>query len=228
MSKRFISQPAGVTGSASKGYQLALDKNGVFVANISAALRGIPKRVVGALAATALVEAVEKTKHDSSRAAANWQIAIHGSKVRSTLEPARYEEEGDRWGITGQKGDKGFLRDVVLSYMRTYYGISPGVGKWYEPDANGLLGYDLAAHRFSRTPKIELFNPILGTAIRRRSGAKHDGHTYAYYAFGGRDTQSFMAGLSNSRELVGNGYLPHLIKKLASQLKASNTRGVFK
>jgi len=229
VSKRFISQPAGVTGSAKAGYQLALNKNGVYVANISAALRGIPKRVVGALAATTLVEAINATKHDSSRAAANWELALFREKIRTTLSPAHYEQENPRWGVTGSKGDKGFLRDVVLDYMKMWYGIAPGVGKWYEPNPKGLLGDALGIHDFSPTPTIELFNPILGSAhLTRGAGGDHSGSSYAYYAFSGGDPQSFMAGLGNAKQLIGNGYLPHLIKQLASQIKGSNTRGTFR
>lgn len=232
------SKPAGVSRSWRTGkYSLALRekgkgnlteamrKNGIFVANISASLRSVPKHVTAVLAANSLVQVILATKQDSSRAAANWNLSVSGVGLHPFLDPTQYHEAGESWGTIGGKGDAGQFASAVLDYKKMYYGISKSSSSTlFEVDRGGRLFNQLGVGQQGNY-RVDLFNPILGDLNQRRAGAGHTGHTYAYYAFDGEDDTAFMPGLENVRESIGNGYIPYLLTKLNDLVHAESNAG---
>ncbi len=225
----FKSQYGGVK-FVKGGYKLALDQNGVFVANLTTELYQIPKRLVGALAATTLTKAIYATKHDSSRAGANWDLALFGESIRNNLSPSVYGQELGSGMSIGKKGDMGSNTEYVVFYKHMFYGIDNSVVKgWQEPFKGGLLYDAIGTHDRGTIPKIELYNPILGENSRtaRRSGGSHEGHTYAFNAFYG-GLESVLPGLKATADQIGNGYLPHMIMQANRRLTTAKAQGVFK
>lgn len=232
------SKPAGVSRSWRSGkYSLALreqgkgniteamKKNGIFVANLSASIRSVPKYVTAALAANSLVQVILATKHDSSRAAANWKLSVSGVGLHPFLDPAEYHEAGESWGVIGGRGDLGDSADTVLEYKKMYYGISKSPSSTlFEVDKGGRLFHQLGVGQQGNY-RVDLFNPILGDLNQRRAGAQHTGHTYAYYAFDGDSAETFMPGLENVRESIGSGYIPYLLTKLNDIVHAESNAG---
>ena len=232
------SKPAGVSQSWRTGkYSLALReqgkgnireamaKNGIFVANLSASLRSVPKYVTAALAANSLVNVILATKHDSSRAAANWNLSVSGVGLHTFLDPAYYHEAGESWGTIGGRGDLGANEETVLRYKMMYYGISKSASSTlFEVDKGGRIFNQLGVGQQGNY-RIDLFNPILGDLNPRRAGANQTGHTYAYYAFDGEDAEVFTPGLEEVRESIGNGYIPYLLMMLNDLVHTESNAG---
>ena len=232
------SKPAGVSRSWRSGkYSLALReqgkgniradmaKNGIFVANLSASIRSVPKYVTAALAANSLAHVILATKHDSSRAAANWKLSVSGVGLHPFLDPSDYHEAGPSWGAIGGRGDLGANAEAVMQYKMMYYGISKSASSTlFEVDKGGRIFNQLGVGQQGNY-RIDLFNPVLGDLNQRRAGAEHAGHTYAYYAFDGGDTESFTPGLEQVRESIGNGYIPYLLMKLNDEVHAASQAG---
>jgi hypothetical protein len=221
------SQYGGIK-QAKGGYKLALNQNDVFVANLNAGLYEMPKRLLGVLAATTLTKAVQETKHDSSRAAANWDLALFGETIRHTLSPSVYEQPLGYGMSLGRKGSGGEFAEGVVFYKQMFYGIDEGPGGWQEPFKGGLLYDAIGPHDRTTPPNIELYNPILGAnpATERRSGGDHRGHTYAFNAFDG-GLESMMPTLQASAEKIGDAYMPYLIMQLNKGLRAAKASKVF-
>jgi len=222
----------GVRQGNQGNYSLALRNNGIFVANLSNDLRGLGKDVIGALAATSLLTAIDATKHDSSRAAANWDIAVSGRlPIRTNLVPLKYGERGDRFGKIGTKHSAGQAARIVRFYKQTYYGLQPVVGarNLWQVNRNGVLFNALGLGK-QGTPMVELFNPIGGTLNVRRAGDKeHQNaaalwHSYAYYAFGGENANTFLPGLEGAKEQIGSAYIPMRILAINQALKGYQKR----
>jgi hypothetical protein len=224
----FRSQYGGIK-QVKGGHALALDKNEVFVANLTSALYEIPKRLVGALAATTLTKAIYATKHDSSRAGANWDLALFGENIRHTLSPSVYEQPLGFGMAIGKKGSMGANTEYVVFYKHMFYGIDNGAGGWQEPFKGGLLYDAIGIGNRTSIPKIELYNPIIGAnpATARRSGGSHDKATYAFNAFYG-GLEAVMPDMKASADQIGNGYLPHLIMKLNRALTTAKATGTFR
>ena len=215
-----------------KGASEALKNNGIFVANLSNDLRGLGKDVIGALAATSLLTAIDATKHDSSRAAANWDLAVSGRfPVRTSLSPLRYLEHGASFGKIGTKHSAGQAARIVRFYKQTYYGLQPVVGarNLWQVNRSGVLFNALGLGK-QGTPRVELFNPIGGDLNVRRAGDKEHRnaaamwHSYAYYAFGGDNANTFLPGLEKAREEIGNAYIPMRILAINQALKGYQKR----
>ena len=232
------SKPAGVSRSWWSGnYSLALRekgkgniradmaKNGIFVANLTASIKSVPEYVTAALAANSLVQVIMATKHDSSRAAANWNLSVSNVGLHPFLNPTDYFETGDSWGQIGGRGDLGANAETVREYKMMYYGISKSASSTlYQVDKGGRIFNQLGVGQEGYY-RIDLFNPILGDLNQRRAGAQHDGHTYAYYAFDGSDAETFMPGLENVRESIGNSYIPYLLTRLNNEVHAASNAG---
>ena len=211
----------------------ALRNNGIYVANLTAALRGLPKDIAGALAATALMMAVDSTKHDSSRAAANWDLAVSGKMaVRTNLDPLMYGESGDRFGRIGKKGTAGRAASLVRSYKKMFYGLRqvPGMPGLWQAARGGIL-YEALGIGQAGTPRVDLYNPIAGDLNVRRAGDReHQNasalwHSYAYYAFGGSNPNTFLPGLETAKEMIGSGYIPMRVLAIGNALKNVAGRG---
>jgi hypothetical protein len=204
-----------------------LKENGIYVANITAAIKSVPKYVLGALAANALLQVISMgTKHDSSRAAANWDLAISSyAPVRTYLHPLAYGESSPTFGRIGEKGSAGEFKGQVLRYKQTFYGIGPVPGGVYQAKPGGLL-YNAMGIGKQGTPRVDLFNPIAGDLNQRRAGDHYVGKTYAYYAFRGA-MDSTLPGLEKAHQDIGNGYIPYLLQSLATFIKGRHAKGAI-
>lgn len=203
----------------SHGQYRAIDEdNKLFLMNFSAALKGAGKLALGVAAAEGLHMAItEATKHDSSRAAANWDLGFRGN-VRQTLQPARYGENP-----AGFRGDEGMNKERVWAYKTMVYGIekkSTNFGRWWAPIEGQRLWSELGIGQLGGTPRVDLYNPLLGNVVARADG---QGRTYAYNAFGGSQTPYVAMG-PGGQQALGSGfslwaaaYLMKTIKEATAQ-----------
>lgn len=208
---------------------LFLRENGIYVANLTAGLRGFPKHVVGALAATALVQSILATKADSGRAAANWDLAVSGKlPVRNSLDPHDYGQEGPSYRKIGRRGHAGRgWEDQVMRYKKMYYGIGQATGSVYQAMPGGLL-YEKLGIGQAGSPRVDLFNPIAGTLHQRRDGgSSHSGNTYPYYAFRGANPLSNMPWAAGIEQQIGNALVPKLILSLTRLTKERHAKGAI-
>jgi hypothetical protein len=193
----------------------AQKNNELFAANLKDGLKAMPKLVLGVTAATALDRAIRETKHDSSRAAANWDLSFGGSGVRTSLSPSAYGERP-----AGQRGDRGTNENVVLAHKVMYYGYAPvdGGSGLFEPEAGMRLYKSLRIGLSGEAPAVILFNPVMNIDNARRDGGpEHGGNTYAYNAFYGE--QGDIVGTGAVTSLVGNGYIPVMVKEISQQVR---------
>jgi hypothetical protein len=199
----------------------AMRNNELFAMNLKQGLEAIPKKVLGVLAATALDRSIRKTKHDSSRAAANWDLSIGGTGIRQALSPSSYKQSGDSWGDIGERYDAGDYENFVLAAKALFYGYGePGVtargseSVFLEPEKGGRLASSLRIGQSGEAPSVYLFNPVMTMANARMDKA---GHTYAYNAFFGSEAGPEMA--QSTVQMIGNGYVPYLVKQINQQVK---------
>jgi len=202
------------------------ESNDIFAANLSLAVKGMGKYVLGAFAAEALMEAINSTKHDSSRAGANWNLSIGHKDMNADLSPHDYNQFGSSWGEIGTKGSKGTYKPYVLAVKAMYWGIShPDGSAIYHAEKGGRLHDALGLGRGGTAPNVTLFNPILGDANPWREGYHHEGNTYAYNAFGGSGGDpdagggSYTKGLDKVKQKIGDGYIPWMINYLQRHIQ---------
>ena len=158
----------------------------VYFMRLSKWFDGLGKLGTATMAASALETAMRKregeTKHDSSRAAANWDINVGGvnpyGRKTNKLDPKNYGEKG-----VGQKGDDGKNAGAVRSKKRQKYGYKYNQGA-PEPAPGGWLWDAIGVGKLG-TKSVHLFNPIMFAIHRRENTArgKHTGKTYAENAF---------------------------------------------
>ena len=121
---------AGLAGfkAGKEGVQLAMRNNEMYLANLKQGLNGVPRTLLATLAAASLEMAVKKTIHDSSRFAANWDLAGSGTGPALRLQPSpkEYEETTETAGKIGKRGSKGAERKRVLDAKASYYGYTAG------------------------------------------------------------------------------------------------------
>lgn len=198
----------------------AMRNNELFAMNLKQGLEAIPKKVLGVLAATALDRSIRKTKHDSSRAAANWDLSIGGYGLRQDLSPSSYKQSGASWGSIGERYDAGAFEATVLGAKALFYGYGEsgkgGAGEsvFLEPEKGGRLASSLRIGQSGEAPSVYLFNPVMSMANARMDKS---GHTYAYNAFFGSEAGPDVA--QSTVQLVGNGYVPYLVKQINQQVK---------
>jgi hypothetical protein len=223
---------AGIGGfkGGAAGVKLALKNNEMYIANLKAGLKDVPRNVLGALAASALEMAIKETKHDSSRFAANWDISVGGVGLRGNMAQRDYGESGERFGSIGEKNSKGDHYNAVQKAKSLYYGYTTGpeVGvNLLTP--NGMLWDALKMGRKAGVgsppgaiPRVELFNPITSADYGRPDGA---GHTYAFNALKGGGQSQMMAGAQSVADRVGNAMVPMEILRITKMLKTLHVSG---
>jgi len=198
----------------------AMRNNELFAMNLKQGLEAIPKKVLGVLAATALERAIRKTKHDSSRAAANWDLAIGGVGIRYHLSPAEYKQSVEVGGQIGGRHYEGAYETSVLNAKATFYGygepsgVTAGDGVLLEPERGLRLHSQLRIGQSGEAPSVYLFNPVMSMANARMDTL---GRTYAYHAFFGSEAGPEIA--QSTVQMVGNGYIPKLVKQINQQVK---------
>jgi hypothetical protein len=108
------------------GTEYAAKHNEIVAINLKSAMFAVPKYLLGGYAATALNLAIKHTKHDSSRFAANWNLAVGNGPLHNdgNPDPLEYREEGASYGAIGEKESKGANRLAVQMAKRMYYGYT--------------------------------------------------------------------------------------------------------
>lgn len=201
------------------GYKTVVKQNEMFIMNLTQGLKDMPRQILNIAAAEALDMAVnEGTKHDSSRAAANWDLELPARPIRHTMAPYSYGEHP-----AGQRYDAGANKQAVWEYKKMVYGIEmtkTPYGSWMQ----GKEGQALASSISSSTSQVSLYNPIMGT-YARKEGADHSGNTYAYNAFYFDDPE---LGLLTNKlsstiiQKIGNGFIPGAISYLNATLRTGH------
>lgn len=152
----------------------AIKNNEVVFKSLTNSFLLLGKKSLGTGAAAALETAMSSpnTKHDSSRAAANWDVNIGGSnpygRQPNELAPKLYANQpgsnsGSRYKI-GKRRDEGKNEAVMKSRKRRRYGYKKG-GRGDASTAivaeNSWIYNQLNIGRPGK-PAVHLFNPILG------------------------------------------------------------------
>ena len=170
------------------GTEYAAKHNEIVAMNLKSSLLAIPRYLLGGYAATALNLAIKHTKHDSSRFAANWNLAVGNGPLHNdgNPDPLEYREEGASYGAIGEKGSKGANRLAVQMSKRMYYGYTKSAagndmmkltkGKLAEalyPKAGGAVSKEKGQssslsgvrlgfmQKMNVPPKIYLYNPFM-------------------------------------------------------------------
>lgn len=207
--------------------QVVLAKNDLFTANLTAAIRGFGKHALGALAAEALHMAImDGTKHDSSRAAANWDLAFSGRNMRTNLDPAHYmnsSRKGEDTSLApiGFRGDDGANKQAVWDYKQMVYGIQHANG-FYSAKKGGWIRDELGIGLPNQPPRVELFNPIAGEANPRMAG--QTGYSYAYYALQAGDKE-FSTTIQGSTLTIGDKFIPWALQILNQTVQSATAQG---
>lgn len=170
------------------GKEYAAKHNEIVAMNLKAAMYAMPKYLLGGYAATALNLAIKHTKHDSSRFAANWNLAIGSGPLENNgdPDPLEYRQKGKSYGSVGEKGSAGANRLAVQMSKRMYYGYTKSAagndmmkltkGKLAEalyPKAGGAVSKEKGQssslsgvrlgfmQKMNVPPKIYLYNPFM-------------------------------------------------------------------
>lgn len=199
----------------------AIRNNELFAMNLKQGLDAVPKKVLGVFSVTALDRAIRKTRHDSSRAAANWDLSVGGHGFREALSPARYGESGSSWGAIGERYDAGAYEAAVLGAKALFYGYgeaASGLGGgepiFLEPEKGGFISSSLRLGQSGEAPTVYLFNPVMSMANARMDRA---GRTYAYRAFSGEEAGPEV--VQSTVQMIGSTYIPYLVKQINQQVK---------
>ena len=140
-------------------YRRAVKNNEAFFVSLTRAVYRSGKVVAGTMAARALVAAMDNTYHDSSRAAANWELEVDGANARGhksdTFMPDTY---GDSSSAIGWRDSAGEYKGMVIGRKKTNYGIT---GKGTDA-VMGKGGWLWRAIRVGEkgTPAIKLWSPL--------------------------------------------------------------------
>lgn len=188
-----------------KGVTATIRENEMYIHNLKQYLYGIPKKAAGVVAATMLHKAMdrEKTVHDSSRAAANWNLVFGSSPPPAEWDPKVYNQHP-----IGDRGDNGKNAAAVMEYKQGYYGYHWD-GKFATPKEGGKIHSALRVGKGGSLPQIHLYNPIFT--------AQSD---YTKNAWGESNADaSVLAGVVLSE--VSQDFMPKYLHELARRLKTS-------
>lgn len=192
-----------------KGRAVALKNNQAFAVKLNESVRFLPKKVLGYYAATAINSAIDEkvTKHDSSRAAANWNLSFGNTIPPSVWDPKEYEQSFNASGETiGTRGAAGTFAETVKRVKSAYYGYVPE-GKFQRPVPNGLIHTSLRIGKFAVAPVVYLYNPILSTGSSN----------YADNAWPG--SSDFTSGQAIGISELASNLVPLLMQQLAQEVR---------
>jgi hypothetical protein len=152
----------GAVNSTDRKVRAALRHNNTLFASLTNAVSGLGKKTLAAASAAALSGAMtnRNTKHDSSRAAANWDLEVghsnpYGKSVSGGLNPSQYHDQ--EFGVGG-RGDQGSNQGQVAEIKAQRYGYS-GYGANTTVSENSWLYNALGVGQKGR-PAVYLFNPV--------------------------------------------------------------------
>jgi hypothetical protein len=150
-----------VSAETDKRVRSAIKNNNAVFLALTRQVQRLGKKTLAAMSAAALDGAMESdsTKHDSSRAAANWHLVVGGQtpygSVSSGLNPSEYEDA--RFDI-GKRGDEGKKKPDVINQKRHAYAYE-GSGTATRATQGGWL-YDAIGVGKSGTPGVHLYNAV--------------------------------------------------------------------
>lgn len=202
-------------GSVTGGRQsavLALKQNQAYCHKLNNLLKSIPKKALGVYAASALDVAIRATKHDSSRAGANWNLSFGAAMPPVSWDPANYGT-----APAGQRGDKGANREETLQYKAMHYGYS-GASDLKTPQPGGILHVKLGIGKLGTAPTVLLYNPIFSPGEKTA--------LYAQHAFGGGEAgvgeEVFKGEVKAKLSELPSTFAPVLIHEMAEQVRWLN------
>lgn len=203
----------GVKYSAGQGaYALALKNNQMYAQHLSRSIAGTGKKVANVFAASALRQVVEATVHDSSRAAANWDLAFSGMGLRDFWAPMRYNTPP-----IGERGSSGSQKQAVIAWKMDWYAIEPMAGGLYRPTTGGRMAQFSRMCGAGAGASLQLFNPILNKATPKAE-------LYARYAFSG-DYDAFETVIAAHEDIdarMDGFFIPYLVDKLRQAVKVAH------
>lgn len=195
-------------GAKRGGLMATIKANETYIHNLKQYLYGIPKKAAGVVAATLLHKAMDAenrktTVHDSSRAAANWNLVFGASPPPAEWDPKTYNQHP-----AGGRGDSGLNASAVSEYKQGYYGYKWD-GKFAIPNEGGKIHSALRVGQSGALPQIHLYNPIFTPQS-----------DYTKHAWGEKNADgSLLAGVVLSQ--VSNDYMPKYIHEIAKKLRSS-------
>jgi hypothetical protein len=198
-------------------YKQAVRRNEVFFIRLTRAFQSLGKKTLATAAAASLEAAMEddNTKHDSSRAAANWQLNVGNVNPYGVSPNEMHPKEYGRYGV-GQRGDAGAQAAQVKSRKRQKYGyLKGGGGADVKVKERGWLWNAIGVGE-KGTPGVHLFNPLLG-AVKRRDGS---GASYAENAFPG----FVEADATKKAKIASTAVVVENIKELNAEIRRTKGR----
>jgi hypothetical protein len=200
----------------SKGsLRLVVKQNEVYAEKLNTLMKGLPKQVLGAYAATALNNAIEMTKHDSSRAGANWALLFGNTAPPNSLNPKSYGSYP-----IGERDDHEANKAVTLKYKQDVYGYYAKYGVMI-PKKDGWIYRALKIGEKGTAPVVRLYNPVITPELLR----------YAQNAFPSQDmsaiSSSVLAGAGGGINManMSRQFLPQLIREISAEMKTKHAQG---
>lgn len=197
-----------VRAGLTKAY--AVRQNEYYAQALSQGVLGLGKQVLARYAADALDLAVRETVHDSSRAAANWDLAFSGEGLRDHLAPAEYGTPPIGYRGDGKDGGKNGNVANVLAWKADYYGYQFSQGGSVVAK-NGTIGRAIKMCEWGTPPRVQLFNPIFSEEKRN----------YAKHAFKGYSQIDKLYGklVGEVASNLSSDFIPKLVDELRISLK---------
>lgn len=202
------------------GYFFALKQNKAFAQSLKAAMSGLPKKILGVYAATAVEIAVKATIRDSARASANWNLQFGSGTPSTSWDPSEYLGSVHGVGNIGEMGDKGSGpadAEKIASYKRMFYGYQPTSG-YCMPTEGGYIHTKLRIGQSGAAPATAIYNPVFQPKFA----------AYAQNAFGPTIEAAVFSGEEGmSLQEIPVHFMPRLLKDLANDIRWARVNGVI-
>lgn len=193
---------------------MAYRNNDMYAEKLGTFIKGLPKAVLGAYAATALNNAILETFYDSSRAGANWNLKIGNAPPPTNWDPKKYKEfpVGER-GTWSEKSHKD-----TLNYKAFIYGYKT-VNGFQVPIKGMFLHASLGIGVKGTAPRVVLYNPIFSPEYM----------PYVKNAFGS-SSEEILTRIARGEkgvpiDQIDKSFLPLYIQELASEIKKAHASG---
>ena len=138
----------------------AVRRNETLFKSLKAEVPGLGKKVLGGMVAAALAEAMRNgTKHDSSRAAANWDVNVGNAnpygRTTTELAPKEYNDTTYQIGTRGSDGNE--ANNAIAEKLHRY-----GCDSKTNPETMLQGGWLWDALKIGKPGNVQahLFNPV--------------------------------------------------------------------